>query len=168
MNLNPDAMGGGGVRIKYKNFVLNSFFHFKVGQEIINQTRMDTENMYYHDNQSKAVNWRWRREGDVTHMPRALYLKGYNWLGSDRFVEDGTFLRLKTLSLSYNLDKKFCKKMGVKAVKMYSTAYNLFTWTNYSGQDPDVSPPSSPDKLPKDYSKTPPSRRLMLGINVTF
>ncbi|MFA9388982.1 MAG: SusC/RagA family TonB-linked outer membrane protein [Prolixibacteraceae bacterium] len=167
-DLNPDVMGGGGFRLKYKNFIVNSFFHYKVGQRIINQTRMDTEKMYNHDNQSQAVNWRWRREGDETHIPRALYNKGYNWLGSDRFVEDGSFLRFKTLSLSYIFPKSTCKKLGLSNLKVYSTAYNLFTWTNYSGQDPDVSPPSRPDELPKDYSKTPPSRRIMLGINVTF
>jgi TonB-linked SusC/RagA family outer membrane protein len=167
-DLNPDIMGGGGFRIKYKNLVLNSFFHYKLGQEIINQTRMDTEKMYNHDNQSKAVNWRWRREGDVTHMPRALYNKGYNWLGSDRFVEDGSFVRLKTLSLSYVFPERACNKMNIRGLKVYSTAYNLFTWTNYSGQDPDVGAPSRPDSLPKDYSRTPPSRRIMLGINVSF
>lgn len=167
-DLNPNIMGGGGFRIKYKNLVVNSFFHYKLGQEIINQTRMDTEKMYNHDNQSKAVNWRWRREGDITHMPRALYNKGYNWLGSDRFVEDGSFVRLKTLSLSYVFTERACNKMNVKGLKVYSTAYNLFTWTNYSGQDPDVGAPSRPDSLPKDYSRTPPSRRIMLGINVSF
>ena len=167
-DLNPDIMGGSGFRLKYKSLILNTFFHFKVGQQIINQTRIDTENMYRHDNQSKSTNWRWRREGDITHMPRALYNKGYNWLGSDRFVEDGSFLRLKTVSLSYVFPKKVCDKMNIKGLKTYATAYNLFTWTNYSGQDPDVSPPAKPDELPKDYSRTPPSRRIMLGVNVSF
>lgn len=167
-DLNPSLMGGGGFRIKYKNVVLNSFLHYKIGHKIINQTRMDTENMYTHDNQSMATNWRWRSEGDITHMPRALYNKGYNWLGSDRFVEDGSFIRLKTVSLSYILGKNTCSKLNIKGAKVYATAYNLFTWTNYSGQDPDVAPPSRPDQLPKDYSRTPPSKRLMIGLNVTF
>jgi hypothetical protein len=167
-DLNPKAMGGAGFRIQYKSLVLNTFFYFKVGQSIINQTRMDTEKMYGHDNQSTATNWRWRREGDSTDMPRALYERGFNWLGSDRFVEDGSYLRLKTISLSYNFNQKFCKKILVKDLKFFTTAYNLFTWTKYSGQDPDVSAPSKPDKLPKDESRTPPSRRIMLGINITF
>jgi TonB-linked SusC/RagA family outer membrane protein len=167
-DLNPKAMGGAGFRVQYKNLVFNTFFYFKVGQKIINQTRMDTENMYGHDNQSKATNWRWRREGDITDMPRALYSRGYNWLGSDRFVEDGSYLRLKTMSLSYIFDKKICNSIKVKNLKVFATAYNLFTWTNYSGQDPDVGAPAKPDELPKDYSRTPPSRRIMLGINVTF
>ncbi len=167
-DLNPKVMGGFGNRIQYKSFILNTFFYFKLGQKIINQTRMDTENMYDYDNQSKATNWRWRRDGDITDMPRALFRRGYNWLGSDRFVEDGSYLRLKTLSLSYMVDKSICKLLRVKEMKIYSTAYNLYTWTAYSGQDPDVAPPNSPDRLPKDTSRTPPSRRIMFGLNVTF
>lgn len=167
-DLNPKVMGGTGARVQYKGFIVNTFFYFKVGQKIINQTRMDTENMYEYDNQSKATNWRWRREGDVTDMPRALFRKGFNWLGSDRFVEDGSYVRLKTVSLSYLFDQKVCKALRVKDLKVYSTAYNLYTWTAYSGQDPDVSPPNRPDSLPKDYSRTPPSQKIMFGVNVTF
>ncbi len=167
-DLNPKLMGGTGFRIQYKGFVLNSFFYFKVGQEIINQTRMDTEKMYNYDNQSTATNWRWRRDGDETDMPRALYNKGFNWLGSDRFVEDGSHIRLKSLSLTYNVNPEFSRKLHLTSLKLYATGYNLYTWTNYSGQDPDVAPPTRPDQLPKDYSKTPPSKKYMFGINVIF
>ncbi|MGE0019063.1 MAG: SusC/RagA family TonB-linked outer membrane protein [Draconibacterium sp.] len=167
-DLNPKLMGGTGFRIQYKGFTMNTFFYFKVGQEIINQTRMDTEKMYNYDNQSLATNWRWRREGDITDMPRALYNTGYNWLGSDRFVEDGSHIRLKTVSLTYQVRPAVCQRLKVSDLKFFATAYNLFTWTNYSGQDPDVAPPSRPDSLPKDYSKTPPSRKFMFGINLIF
>ena len=167
-DLNPKLMGGSGFRIEYKGFVLNTFFYMKVGQKIINQTKMDTEKMYGHENQSKATNWRWRREGDETIVPRALYNEGFNWMGSDRFVEDGSYLRLKTLSLSYQFNQKFCQRIKIKELKTFATAYNLFTWTNYSGQDPDVGAPNDPKSLPKDFSRTPPSKRVMLGINVTF
>lgn len=167
-DLNPKLMGGFGNRIQYKGFVVNSFFYFKLGQKIINQTRMDTENMYRYDNQSKATNWRWRRDGDETDVPRALFEKGFNWLGSDRFVEDGSYLRLKTLSLSYNFNQSFAQKLKIKDLKVYTTAYNLYTWTRYSGQDPDVSPPNKPDTLPKDESRTPPSRKILIGVNITF
>jgi len=161
-------MGGLGTRVQYKSFIFNTFFYFKVGQKIINQTRMDTEKMYDDDNQSLATNWRWRKEGDVTDMPRALYGVGYNYLGSDRFVEDGSYLRLKTLSLSYIVKPEVCKWLKIKDMKIYATGYNLYTWTRYSGQDPDVAPPSNPSSLPKDYSRTPPSRKIMFGVNVKF
>jgi TonB-linked SusC/RagA family outer membrane protein len=167
-DLNPKFMGGTGARLQYKNLVLNSFFYFKVGQSIINQTRMDTEKMYNFENQSKATDWRWRREGDITDVPRALYNKGYNWLGSDRFVEDGSYVRLKSVSLTYVFDKKVSDWLRLGDFKVFATAYNLFTLTNYSGQDPDVAPPTRPDRLPVDNSKTPPARRFMFGVNLSF
>jgi TonB-linked SusC/RagA family outer membrane protein len=175
-NLNPDYMGGGELRFRYKNVTFSTFLNFKTGSKIINQTRMYAENMSGFDNQTTATNSRWRSEGDVTDVPRALWqgpggatpLYGYNWLGSERFVENGSFLRLKTASLMYNFSTKFCDKLRIKDLKIYATGYNLYTWTNYTGQDPDVAPPSKPDKLPVDNNLTPPSIRLMLSINITF
>lgn len=164
---NPSIMGGIGPRISYKNWTFNCFFYYKLGQDVINQTRIDTEKMYNHDNQSKATNWRWRSIGDTTDVPRALYQKGYNWLGSSRFVEDASYLRLKTVSLSYNFNKKLCEKLKLKEARIYGTAYNLFTWTNYSGQDPEVGLPG-PTGLPRDNSRTPPGRRITLGLNIKF
>lgn len=171
-DLNPDFMGGFGPRIGYTTrageFVVNGFFYFKLGQEVINQTRMDTENMYFDDNQSLATNYRWRSPGDVTDMPRALSRDGYNWMGSDRFVEDGSFLRLKTSSLSYNPSDEICKRLNLKELRIYATAYNLFTWSKYLGQNPDVAQPNDPKQLPVDNSRTPPSKDIILGINITF
>lgn len=167
-NYNPDIMGGLGPRIQYKNFTLNCFFYYKIGQDIVNQTRMDTEKMYNHDNQSKATNWRWRSIGDSTNVPRALYNKGYNWMGSTRFVEDGSYFRLKSASISYNFGKKVCERLNIRDMKIYGSAYNLFTWTNYSGQDPEVGLPSSPLSVAKDQSRTPPGKRITLGLNIKF
>lgn len=167
-DLNPDFLGGFGPRIQYKNIVINTFFYYKIGQEIINQTRIDTENMYTHDNQSKATNWRWRSAGDITDIPRALYQRGFNWMGSDRFVEDGSYVRLKSASLSYYFSDRICDAIRVKDMKVYVTGYNLYTWTSYTGQDPDVAAPSKPDELPKDISRTPPSFRVTIGANITF
>ena len=164
---NPILMGGLGPRVSYKNWTINCFFYYKIGQDIINQARMDTEKMYNYDNQSKATNWRWRSVGDITDVPRALYQKGYNWLGSSRFVEDGSYIRLKTVSVSYNFSNDVCKKLNLREMRIYGTAYNLFTWTNYSGQDPEVALPK-PTDLPKDGSRTPPSRRITVGLNVKF
>lgn len=167
-DLNPDLMGGFGPRIEYKGIVLNSYFYFKLGQEIINQTKMDTEKMYGFDNQSKATNRKWTTTGMETDVPRALYNAGFNWMGSGRFVEDGSFMRLKTASLSYNLPGKICERYGLNNMKVYATLYNLYTWTNYSGQDPDVPQPSNPSQLPKDTSRTPPGKKVIIGISVSF
>lgn len=172
-DLNPDYMGGGGTSMRYKNVTLTTFFNFKYGSKIINKTRMLAENMSTFDNQTKATNSRWRKEGDVTEVPRALWSGpardyGYNWLGSDRFVEDGSFIRLKTLSISYSFSDNFTRKLNIGELKLYVTGYNLYTWTNYSGQDPDVAPPSKPDALPVDNNLTPPSIRVLTGVNIKF
>ena len=77
-------------------------------------------------------------------------------------------MRLKSISLSYNLPKKLVEKLKLSEMKVYVTGYNLHTWTNYTGQDPEVGLPARPDELPKDYSRTPPSIKYMFGLNITF
>ena len=166
---NPMITGGFGPSLKYKNFSLSAFFHFKYGYDVINFSRMYSENMYSKDNQSIATLDRWRKEGDVTNIPRALYNTGYNWLGSDRFVEDASYLRLKTLSLGYSFDQDMLKKANLKSLRLYLTAYNLFTWTNYLGQDPEISiPGGNPFAVSADNSKTPPAKTITLGLSISF
>jgi len=111
---------------------------------------------------------RWRNEGDDTDIPRALWNYGYNYLGSDRFVEDCSFLRLKTLSLSYNLPKSFCKSIGLTSANVFVTGYDLFTFSDYTGQDPEVTLPSKVTEQAEDNSQTPRSRRVSMGITVNF
>jgi hypothetical protein len=112
---------------------------------------------------------RWRKPGDITNVPRALQYNGFNWLGSDRFVEDASYIRLKTITLSYKLNKSVLNKVNVKSVKFYLTAYNLFTWTKYTGQDPEINlPGGDPFAIAVDYSRTPPAKSLTFGANITF
>ena len=167
-NSNPIVSGGGGFNLRYKKLSLTVFMHYRLGQKIINQARMNAESMYGSDNQSTAVLRRWRNEGDDTNIPRALWKYGYNYLGSDRFVEDCSFLRLKTLSLSYTLPKDFVKSLGLTSANVFFTGYDLFTFTNYTGQDPEVSLPSGVTDIAKDNSQTPRSRRYSMGITINF
>ena len=168
-NSNPKLIFGGGVTVRYKDLSLNAFFYGRLGQKVINKARMNLEGMRGTDNQSTAVLNRWRTEGDAakTDIPRALYGMGYNYLGSDRFVEDATYVRLKTLTLSYNLPKRWMKSLGITNANFFVTGYDLFTWTNYSGQDPEVSLPSaySPST---DNSTTPVTKRVSFGLNLNF
>ncbi len=166
-NSNPKFFGGGGFQIRWKDLTFTTFFYGRYGQKVINGARISLENMYGKNNQSTAVLHRWRAEGDDTDIPRALYGMGYNYLGSDRFVEDASFLRLKTLSLSYNLPKKWLRKYGITKLNVFATGYDLFTWTKYKGQDPEVSMPSA-TSLVRDNATTPVSRRFALGINLDF
>ena len=124
---------------------------------------MNTQKMFGMENQSKAVLSRWRKEGDVTDVPRALWSSGYNWLGSDRFVEDGSFLRLKGVSLSYTFDTKLIRKVGLSSLKILASGTNLYTWTKYTGQDPEALSNGL-----YDNGFTPPSRNFLFGIDVTF
>ncbi|WP_195406254.1 SusC/RagA family TonB-linked outer membrane protein [Bacteroides congonensis] len=167
-NYNPVLTGGAGLTIKYKQVSLNAFFHGRFGQSIVNIARMNNEAMYNDDNQSTAVLRRWRNEGDVTDIPRALYKEGYNYLGSDRFVEDASFVRLKTLTLNYAFPKKICNRLGINTLSCFATGYNLFTWTNYTGQDPEVNIPTKPTDLAEDTATTPVSIRFSFGINLNF
>ncbi len=166
-NANPKFFGGGGFSVRYKQLTLTTFFYGRYGQKVINGTRISLENMRGKNNQSTAVLHRWRAEGDQTDIPRALYGMGYNYLGSDRFVEDASFLRLKTLSLSYNLPKEWLQKIGITRLNIFATGYDLFTWTSYKGQDPEVRMPSA-TSLVRDDATTPVSRRYAFGINLDF
>jgi hypothetical protein len=126
--------------------------------------------MYNFNNQSTAVLSRWRNPGDITEMPRALYNSGYNWLGSDRYVEDASFVRLRSITLRYNLTPQLLQKIKLKTASLYLTTENLFTWTKYTGQDPDVttSGDNNPLKYNVDNSMTPPGKSILFGLTVGF
>ena len=125
--------------------------------------------MYYFDNQSTATLRRWRKDGDVTDMPRAILGGGYNWLGSDRYVEDASFLRFRTLTVRYTFEPKQISKFKMKTLSAYATAENLFTLTKYTGQDPEITATGSdPFRLAIDYSMTPPAKIFTIGLVAGF
>lgn len=167
-NAMPLFTGGGGFTVRYKDFMLTSFFHGRFGNKVVNAARMNTESMIGPGNQSLAVLRRWRHEGDDTEIPRALYGQGYNYLGSDRFVEDASFIRLKSLSLRYSLPKTFLQRHGVERFDVFMTIQDLFTWTKYTGLDPEVSLSNDIFMLSRDGANTPRPRRYALGIMFDF
>lgn len=163
-NSNPKVNGGFGPTLRYKNLTCNMFFNFRYGNKIINTARMNAENMYFDNNQSVAVNWRWNKDGDDTEMPRALYRWGYNWLGSDRYVEDGSFVRFKYLTFNYSVPKPILKKYRIDKLNFYLTFNNLFVWTKYTGVDPEVGYGSI--GLSTDNSQTPRTKDFTFGISI--
>ncbi|HSC55484.1 MAG TPA: SusC/RagA family TonB-linked outer membrane protein [Phnomibacter sp.] len=168
-NSNPKLSGGFGPSVTWKNFKLSAFFSFRWDYDVVNGTLMNTTNMYYYDNQSTATLRRWRKEGDVTDIPRALINGGFNWLGSDRYVEDASYVRFRTLTLRYNFDRRILNKLKMKSLSGYITAENLYTFTKYLGQDPEVSfRGSDPFRVSYDYSMTPPAKTITLGAVVGF
>jgi TonB-linked SusC/RagA family outer membrane protein len=168
-NANPKYTGGFGPSVTYKNFKFNVFFNFRLDYDIINSARMNTENMYTYNNQSTATLRRWRKPGDQTDVPRPLLGYGYNWLGSDRFVEDGSFVRLKYVTVRYDFNKNIAGKIGAQMLNAYVTVENLFTFTRYTGQDPEVSYKSADVfGLGYDNALTPPTKSVTLGIAARF
>lgn len=169
---NPLFYGGLTPSVKYRQFSLNTVFHFRYGNDVINMTRMKLENMYSYDNQSKAVLKRWRHEyvnpatAPSGLLPRALYGEGYNWLASDRFIEDGSFIRWKSITFKYNFKSEWLRKYQLSELYLYLTVNNLHVWTDYTGQDPEVSIGGS--KPGEDYSLAPIPRSYTLGLNITF
>lgn len=168
-NSNPKLSGGFGPNISFNDqWKLNIFFTYRLDFDIVNGTDMKTTNMYGYSNQSTAVLARWRNPGDVTNMPRAVYGAGYNWLGSDRYVEDGSFVRLRSVGLSYSLGKNLLKKLNLDAVRFNVIADNLYTFTKYRGQDPEVSMGKGAFGITVDNASTPPTKRFSFGLTTSF
>ena len=162
----PKLNGGFSVRMSWGRWSWNNNFNFRYGNKIVNASRLGAEAPRELRNVMAAINWRWRVEGDDTEVPRTLYKWGYNDLGSDRYVEDGSFLRWTSTSLNYSLDPKVTKKVHLSGVSFNFNLNNLATWTKYTGLDPEVS--SGRGQVATDNSRTPRSRRITFGVNVNF
>ncbi len=162
----PKMQGGFNVTLQYENWKLVARFNYRWGNKIINTARMGLESMYGTQNQCSSVTYRWRKDGDVTQIPRALYGTGYNYQVSSRFVEDGSFLRFNNLQISYSLPKKTIKKLGLNSLSAYVTLNNLFCWTKYTGIDPEVA--SGTYTPASDGATTPRSKSVTASLNFGF
>ncbi len=165
-NSNPRVNGGFGVKMQYDQWSLKANFNYRAGVKIVNSAKMNLEKMYNANNQSSAVNWRWRKNGDITEIPRAMYDTGYNWLGSDRYVEDASFVRMSYIQLSYTFKQKQLKPLGIRRLNVSLSAQNLFCWSKYSGTDPEKSPGSW--GIAYDNSQTPRSKSVTMNLQVGF
>lgn len=162
----PKITGGFGLRLNYGRFTMNNQFNFRAGNKVVNRGRMNAENMYSNSNQCTSVAWRWRVEGDKTSIPRALFRYGYNYLGSDRFVEDGSFIRLNYTQFSYSVDPKLLKSIGLSQLSLNVSLNNLFILTKYTGNDPEVGYGSY--GISTDSNQTPRSKSFTAGLTASF
>ena len=162
---NPDFIYGLTNTFTWKDLSLSIFIQGSYGNDIFNVSRMETEGMYDGKNQSTEVLKRWRIPGQITSVPRA----NFNIKNSTYFVEDGSYLRVKDISLSYNIRCRQFKKWGISRVQPYFTASNLLTWTSYSGMDPEVNQYGNSGSVQGiDYGTYPQSKAFVFGINVEF
>ncbi len=164
----PKLTGGFGFTFNYGDWRLTTQFNYRYGNKILNMARLNAEAMTGNNNQSQAVNYRWRKEGDVTSIPRAMYgaTSSYNTLVSDRFVEDGSYLRMSYAQLSYAIRAKHLKWIGLSRISLYASVNNPFVITKYSGVDPDISANGYDPAI--DWAQTPRSRSFTLGVTVDF
>ena len=167
-NSNPAAQGGFGLTFRYKKWSLRTSFTYRWDVDVVNSSRMAFENMSSFDNQSVAVNWRWRKEGDVTEIPRAVNggSTAFNYLGSDRYVEDASYVRLSYVQLSYSFEPAWLKKIGLKNLNLYASADNVAFWTKYTGLEPEVA--NGGEGIAYDNTKTPRPRSYTLSLSLGF
>ncbi len=169
-NSNPKCNGGFGINLYFGRLSLNAGFNFRIGNQIVNMARMNLESMLNNTNQSYATTWRWRKNGDETVVPRALSrvqgFSSYNSLPSDRYVENGDYLRLQYIQLSYDFDAKKLKKYGINQLKLFASLNNLWCWTKYTGVDPDVSPQGF--AVSKDNNRTPRTKSFTCSLTLGF
>ncbi len=162
----PKLQGGFSLTAQYGNWKLIARFTYRWGNKILNAARMGLESMYGTDNQCASVNYRWRKDGDVTELPRALYNAGYNYEVSSRFVEDGAFLRFQNLQVSYSFPKKMVRKWGLNSLSAYVTMNNLFCWTKYTGIDPEIAASTYAPAI--DTSNTPRAKSVTASLSFGF
>ena len=160
--------GGFSNNFTYKNFDLNIFFQWSYGNDIYNANRMIFENPAKKRNTNMYASYvnRWTAENPTSNMPRANAQGSQQY--SSLYVEDGSFLRLKNVSLGYTVPSQFLKKFGIRSAKFTLSAENLFTITDYSGFDPEVSVRHSALTPGFDYSAYPRSRSVSFGLNMSL
>ena len=153
----------------YGNLGLTVFFQGVQGSQLFNASRIELEGMIDARNQSTAVLDRWTTPGQITNIPRAGQAVTDNSLTSSRFVENASYLRMKTTTLSYNFGKTALGKLKMDKLTVFVSGYNLVTFTKYSGLDPEVNQygANGPD-MGVDYGTYPQSRSFLLGVNVGF
>lgn len=163
-NPNPDFTVGLTNTLGYKGFDFSFFLHGVFGNDVYNGTWMYIQAPTDLDQQTTAVLRAWKNPGDVTDIPRIS--DGFK---SSRFIENGSFLRIKTVTLGYTLPKDLLTKLWLKSARVYVSGQNLYTFTTYTGMDPEVNYYSTDNIIMgTDFFTYPQSRTIMVGLNLGF
>lgn len=162
----PKFVGGLTNNLSFKNVELSFFFQGVSGNSILNANRFELEYLNGSTNQDRDMLNRWTPTNTNTDIPRASVNRPANLI-STRQVEDGSYLRLKNIRLGYSFPKKMLTAANIKSLKVYASAENLITWTNYSGYDPEVNR-FGQDNLSQgfDFGSYPASKTFLLGLAV--
>ena len=170
----PDFTYGFVNEFSYKNFDLNVVIDGSYGNEIYNTGKQNLQSMRFSEQQSADVADRWRNPGDQTDMPRATLVdSNLNSFINTRWIEDGSYLRVRDISLSYNFGQNVVEKLSISGLRIYGNLKNWFTITNYSGYSPEVNRSlGGVDSVALtqgvDYGTYPQSKTFSVGLNVEF
>jgi TonB-dependent starch-binding outer membrane protein SusC len=171
-NPHPDFIYGFTNIFTYKGFDLNIFFQGSQGNDVFNGSRLFLESLQGGDNQLAIVNDRWQQPGDITNIPAATNdpeLAASNVRVSSRFIEDGSYLRMKNLTLGYTFHIGDKLKNAISGFRIYFTGQNLFTLTRYSGLDPEVNYRGNDNAvIGTDFFTFPQARIYSFGLNLTL
>lgn len=167
---NPDFFGGITNNLTYKGFDLMFFLQYSYGNEQLNWNKFFQEH-----GGTRSTNYsisqldRWQQPGDVTMVPRLTSSNYASDLRPSRFLEDGSYMRLKNITLGYKLPTTFAQKIKMSSARIYVSGQNLLTFTKYTGLDPELTATAS-DPLTQgiEFYSMPQPRTVMAGINVTF
>jgi hypothetical protein len=160
----PDYYGGVINSFSFKGFTLSAFLQASSGQEVFNYVRYQNEKMTGLENQSQNVLKRWQYEGQETDVPRALWEDPIgNSDFSTRWVEDGSFIRVKFIKLSYTMPSQL---LMFKSAEFYASVNNILTVTRYLGYDPEFAYSYSQMYQGIDYGLTPIPRQFIVGVTL--
>ncbi|EPR71200.1 TonB-dependent receptor [Winogradskyella psychrotolerans RS-3] len=171
-NPHPDFIYGITNNFTYKGFDATIFLQGSYGNDVFNGSRLFLESLQGGDNQVADITRRWQQPGDITDIPRATtdpVASAQNKRVSSRFIEDGSYLRVKNVTIGYTLDKSVMEKTMFSSFRVYLSAQNLFTFTNYSGLDPEVNYRGDDNSvIGTDFFTYPQAQVFTLGVNLKF
>jgi TonB-dependent starch-binding outer membrane protein SusC len=169
---NPKFFGGITNTLKFKNFDFNVFFTYQYGNKVVSFDRILNEGGGTKDNNRMILAYnlrRWQKPGDVTDVPRVTSVgNNYGIEQNSRFLEDASFLRLKSVTLGYTLPKKLTSRFRLETLRVYAVAANLFIWTKYIGPDPESVHTSEQNARGIDVGTPPQPTSFQIGLNVTL
>lgn len=166
---NPDFFGGLNNTFRYRNFQLDLFFTYMYGNDVLAQWQIDLSKVA-HSNAvlEKYITRRWTGPGTTNKYPRALEGDANNTKNSDRILEDGSFIRLRTLTFGYNVPQSFLSKYSIKGLRLYFQADNLFVLTKYTGWDPETNNNMDARFFGVATLGVPQPRIFNFGFNLSF
>lgn len=166
---NPDFYGGFNNTFKYKGFQLDLFFTYMYGNDVLAQWQGDLSKVG-HTNAvlQKYVDNRWTGPGTTNRYPRSIVSYGHNTKNSTRMLEDGSFIRLRSLTFAYNVPQKFLSKYHIKNLRLFLQGDNLFVLTKYTGWDPETNNNMDPRFFGVATLGVPQPRTFSFGVNLNF